>query len=71
MDVGNFLRYDRPGRPQAEPHFSSGYRQAGGVLPADWLRLARCIDLAALCGLLADVETPDSVVAETVELLLP
>ena len=38
MDVGNFLRYDVPGRSQAEPHFSSGYVEASGVLPTNWRR---------------------------------
>jgi aminoglycoside phosphotransferase (APT) family kinase protein len=69
MDIGNFLRYDVPGRPQAEPHFSSGYVAAGGVLPTDWRRLARLVDLTALCGLLAEEDTPEAVVAEVVELL--
>ena len=67
-DLGSFLRYERAARPVAEPHFSMGYVRAGGRLPHDWLRLARLLNLVALCESLTHDELPDDVVAELVEL---
>ena len=69
IDVGHFLRYDRPGRPRVEPHFSRGFVQAGGSLPDDWQRLARTIDLSALVELLARERLPESLVPELIELV--
>jgi aminoglycoside phosphotransferase (APT) family kinase protein len=68
-DLGSFLRYERASRPVVEPHFSTGYLQAGGRLPADWRRLARLVDLAALCESLTHDQLPDAVAAELVELV--
>jgi len=68
-DLGNFLRYERATRPLAEPHFSAGYVRAGGRLPHDWRRLARWVDLAALCESLTHDQLPDAVVPELVELV--
>lgn len=68
-DVGNFLRYERTARPIAEPHFSAGYRAAGGELPEDWRRLARIVDLVALSESLSREQLPDQVTAELVELV--
>jgi aminoglycoside phosphotransferase (APT) family kinase protein len=68
-DFGSFLRYERASRPVAEPHFSTGYSQAGGRLPEDRRRLARLVDLAALCESLTHEQLPESVVEELVELM--
>jgi aminoglycoside phosphotransferase (APT) family kinase protein len=68
-DLGNFLRYERAARPLAEPHFSAGYAHAGGVLPGDWRRLARVLDVAAICERLTHGQLPDTAVAELVELV--
>jgi fructokinase len=68
-DLGNFLRYERDLRPVAEPHFSAGYLHAGGALPRDWRRLARVLDVAAICETLTHDQLPDTVVAELVELI--
>jgi aminoglycoside phosphotransferase (APT) family kinase protein len=69
VDVGNFLRYEHPDRPRLEPHFSRGLRDAGMELPADWLMLARVMDLPALCELLTRPRVPDTVAAEIVGLM--
>jgi aminoglycoside phosphotransferase (APT) family kinase protein len=53
VDVGNFLRYERPERPRFEPHFSRGLRDGGMELPTDWRTVARMMDLPALCEFLA------------------
>ena len=68
-DLGNFLRYERASRPLVEPHFSAGYRNAGGTLPRDWRRLARLLDLTALCESLTHGQLPDTVTTELVELV--
>ncbi|HXW56178.1 MAG TPA: aminoglycoside phosphotransferase family protein [Candidatus Cybelea sp.] len=68
-DVGHFLRYERSSRPIVEPHFSKGYSHAGGRLPDGWRRLARVIDLIALCESLTRDLLPDHIVAELVELV--
>jgi aminoglycoside phosphotransferase (APT) family kinase protein len=69
VDLANFLRYERASRPLAEPAFSNGYLQAGGTLPADWRRIARIVDLTALCEILTRDDLPDTVVPEIVELV--
>jgi aminoglycoside phosphotransferase (APT) family kinase protein len=69
VDFGNFLRYERATRPLAEPTFSNGYLHAGGTLPADWRRVARIVDLTALCESLTHDDLPDTVVSEIVELV--
>ena len=68
-DFGNFLRYDPAARPWAEPYFSNGYTNAGGILPDDWRRLARLVDLTALCESLTHNELPGDVEAELVEIV--
>ena len=68
-DLGSFLRYERAARPLAEPHFSEGYRNAGGVLPPDWRSLAQLADLTARCESLTRDGLPAGVAAELVELL--
>lgn len=68
-DFGNFLRSERASCPQAEPHFSEAYVRAGGSLPDDWRRLARLVDLVALCACLAEDALPDTVETELAELV--
>ena len=68
-DLGSFLRYEPAARLLIEPHFSAGYARAGGHLPRDWRRLARLIDLVALCRSLTQPELPDAFVPELVELV--
>ena len=68
-DLGNFLRYERALRPIAEPHFSAGYSHAGGALPRDWRRLARVLDVAAICESLTHGQLPDGAAAELIELI--
>ena len=49
--------------------FSEGYLHAGGRLPDGWRRLARVLDLMALCESLTHDELPHDVVAELVDLI--
>ncbi|HTX23331.1 MAG TPA: phosphotransferase [Steroidobacteraceae bacterium] len=69
IDLGHFLRYECASRPVAEPHFSQGYLQAGGTLPEGWRRLARLVDLIALCESLTHEALADTAVAELRELV--
>ena len=68
-DVGHFLRYERSGRPAAEPPFRAGYLDGGGRLPPGWRRLARLVDLVALCEMLTHDGLPDAAAAELVALM--
>ena len=68
-DIGSFLRYERHARPVLEPQFSTGYRRAGGWLPHDWRRLARLLNLVALCESLTQDWLPDDVVSELTDLV--
>lgn len=68
-DVGNFLCYERAAHPLAEPHFSTGYVDAGGKLPQDWRRFARVINLLGLCESLSHHHLPPEFVPELVELV--
>lgn len=68
-DVGHVLRYERPGRPSLEPHFSDAYIASGGRLPDNWRDLARTLDLTALCDTLSRPALPESVVPEIISLI--
>jgi len=68
-DIGHFLRYETFSRPRVEPHFSNGYSEAGGLLPNGWRRLARVIDLIALCESLTHDALPSTVIGELIELV--
>jgi aminoglycoside phosphotransferase (APT) family kinase protein len=69
-DIGNMLRYERPGQPRYEPHFSRGLADCGCHLPDDWFLRARLADLPALCELLTRDDVPEAVVGELRELIV-
>ena len=68
-DVGHFLRYETSSQPRVEPHFSRGFTDAGGELPHGWRRLARIVDLIALCESLTHDALSSAVAAELIELV--
>jgi aminoglycoside phosphotransferase (APT) family kinase protein len=68
-DVGNMLRYERPGQPRYEPSFSRGLVDGGLELGQDWFLRARLADLPALCELLARDDVPDAIVTELRDLM--
>jgi aminoglycoside phosphotransferase (APT) family kinase protein len=68
-DFGNFLRYEREGRPAVAPYIEQAYRRAGGSLPQEWRRLSQLVDLIALCELLSRGGLPDDMAREVVELM--
>jgi aminoglycoside phosphotransferase (APT) family kinase protein len=69
IDIGHFLRYERKARPLLEPHFSEGYRDAGGVLLPEWREQARLIDLERLRRDLLKPDLPPEVFSELSELV--
>lgn len=68
-DIANFLRYERASRPMAEPHFSTGFQQAGGVLPEDWRQLGRVVGLTSTCESLTHDGLPEDISTELVEIV--
>jgi len=68
-DIGNLLRYERDAQPRFEPHFSRGYRDGGGELPAEWRLLARASDLVSLCEMLTRDGVPPEAITEITELI--
>jgi aminoglycoside phosphotransferase (APT) family kinase protein len=68
-DVGNMLRYERPGQSRYEPYFSRGLAAGGWSAPDHWFLRARLADLPALCELLTRDDVPDAIVAELRELI--
>jgi aminoglycoside phosphotransferase (APT) family kinase protein len=68
-DVGNMLRYERPGQPRYDPYFSRGLIDGGLALPDDWFLRARLADLPALCELLTRDDVPNEIVAELRDLI--
>jgi aminoglycoside phosphotransferase (APT) family kinase protein len=69
VDVGHFLRYERPERPLREPHFSRAYLENGGGLPDNWELVVKLIDLTDLAECLAQQDLPRDVTAEVLELI--
>ena len=69
LDVGNFLRYERPSAPLREPHFSSAFVEFGGSLPDDWRRISKVVDLTGLVECLTHECLPDEVAIEILELI--
>src|SRR5262249_40179268 len=48
-DVANFLRYSERQPLEYQEQFVRGYLEGGGILVDDWFRLARLVDLIAVC----------------------
>jgi len=70
VDLGHMMRYERRTSPRLEPHFSRGFRDAGGVLPDDWFDCGRVFDLTALLEFLTRPALPESVAPEIVRLVM-
>jgi aminoglycoside phosphotransferase (APT) family kinase protein len=70
VDLGHMMRYEQRSSSRLEPHFSRGFREAGGILPADWFALGRAFDLTALLEFLTRPALPESIVPEVVGLVM-
>jgi aminoglycoside phosphotransferase (APT) family kinase protein len=69
VDVGLFLRAGEALPAGFRDAFASGYREAGGELPADWLPLSRLVDLLSQITFLGDARDRPRVFAETTEVV--
>ena len=69
IDVGHFLRYETPDTNLREPYFSRAFVESGGVLPDDWRRLSRVIDLTGLVHCLTHEQLPADVAGEILQLI--
>jgi Ser/Thr protein kinase RdoA (MazF antagonist) len=65
VDVGLFLRAGEALPPGFRDAFAAGYRDAGGELPSEWLRLSRLVDLVSQVTFLNDPRDRPRVVAES------
>jgi len=64
FDVGSLFRYADRFTPGFVTDFERGYREAGGELPAGWLRTARLIDATWVIDTLDDEQELVDVFAE-------
>jgi Ser/Thr protein kinase RdoA (MazF antagonist) len=65
IDVGLFLRAGDALPAGFRAAFAAGYRDAGGELPSEWLRLSRLLDLVSQITFLDDPRDRPRVIAET------
>jgi aminoglycoside phosphotransferase (APT) family kinase protein len=65
VDIANMLRYDRLLPAEFETQFIRGYRDQGGILPAEWKRTSKLLDLLSLCEFL-NTPNPNSALIEEV-----
>jgi hypothetical protein len=65
VDVGLFLRAGEALPDGFRGAFASGYRDAGGALPDEWLPLSRLVDLVSQVTFLDDPRERPHVFAET------
>ncbi len=54
VDIGSLFRYSRRYNAEFCDAFAAGYREAGGELPANWLRTSRLLDATWLVDMLND-----------------
>ena len=67
-DAARFTCYENPERPLREPHFSEGYRKAGGALPQDWPAFSRQLSAISAAESLARPDLPPQFIPELCEL---
>ncbi|HEY3669227.1 MAG TPA: phosphotransferase, partial [Polyangiaceae bacterium] len=65
IDIGLFLRAGAALPSGFQDSFVAGYRDAGGELPSEWLRLSRLVDLISQVTFLNDPRDLPRVFAET------
>lgn len=69
IDVGLFLRAGEALPAGFRDAFAAGYRDAGGELPSEWLRLSRLVDLVSQMAFLNDPRDRPRVLAETTDVV--
>ena len=69
IDVGLFLRAGEALPVGFRDAFAQGYRDAGGELPSEWLRLSRLVDLISQMTFLSEPRDRPRVLAETINVV--
>ena len=69
FDVAICLRYGDMLPPAFTAAFAAGYRDHGGILPPDWRRIIRLLDLVNLCGFLSAPDARGAMIAEVTSLV--
>jgi len=69
-DAARFICYEDPLHSRREPHFSNGFRHAGGQLPDDWTEVARILNALSAAQSLNSADLPETFVPELCELVL-
>jgi aminoglycoside phosphotransferase (APT) family kinase protein len=69
FDIGNMLRYENLYPPAFEAEFVRGFLDHGGVLPPNWKKIIKLLDLLNLCEFL-NAETPEPAMIEEVKGLI-
>ena len=69
FDVAICLRYACTLPPAFTSAFAAGYRDAGGILPPDWRRIIRLLDLVSLCDFLNRPDPRGTMIADVTALL--
>ncbi len=64
FDFGNLLRPPLDGAAGFVAALEQGYRAAGGMMPADWQRIARITDLFSLADVLHQPETSGAMIED-------
>jgi aminoglycoside phosphotransferase (APT) family kinase protein len=68
-DAARFICYERRARPCREPHFSRGFRDAGGSLPENWEGFARAVNAIGIAKALSLPDTPELFIPELTSLI--
>ncbi|MGM7681178.1 phosphotransferase family protein [Cytobacillus sp. Hm23] len=69
VDIGNLLRYENTSSKIVHPLIYA-YKESGGVLPSDWLKKAKLLDLIALCQLLNNKKSQPKRIEDIKRLIL-
>ena len=69
FDIAICLRYGDTLPPAFTAAFAAGYRDAGGILPPDWRRIIRLLDLVSLCDFLNRPDPRGTMIADVTALL--
>jgi aminoglycoside phosphotransferase (APT) family kinase protein len=70
VDIGNMLRYSHLHPAIFEQEFINGYREQGGMLPRDWKKIAKLVDLLSLCEFLNSPTPRDALRQEVTGLIM-
>ena len=70
VDIGNMLRYSHLHPAIFEQEFINGYREQGRMLPPDWKKIAKLVDLLSLCEFLNSPTPRDALRQEVTGIII-